>query len=201
MLGMANTPDRFYDLAVVGPPYGIGEDGSKNHTRVGGMAMAKIYKPFAGNDKQPPNNKYFIELKRVSKNQIIFGANHFANRFSINSSCWIVWDKDNGANDFADCELAWTNLKMAVRMKHHQWNGMLRKGKEKRWHPTQKPLEVISWAMQLSPKSEMILDCFMGSGTTLLAAKNLGKKSIGIEIEEKYCEIAALRLQQEVLPL
>ena len=142
MVGMANTPDKFYDLAVVDPPYGIGEDGSKNYTR-GNLAIAQNYKAFTGNDKNPPNNDYFLELKRVSKNQIIFGANHFANRFSINSSCWIVWDKDNHASDFADCELAWTSFNSAVRKFKYRWHGMLQENmanKDIRIHPTQKPI-------------------------------------------------------------
>ena len=95
-------PDKTFDLAVVDPPYGIGESGSKNHTR-GRIAKAKDYKAFHGQDKEPPNTEYFKELCRVSKNQIIFGANHFANRLEHpESSCWIVWDKENGASDFAD---------------------------------------------------------------------------------------------------
>jgi DNA modification methylase len=86
-------------------------------------------------------------------------------------------------------------------MKSHLWNGMIRKDSEVRYHPTQKPVDVIAWAIVLAPKSESILDPFMGSGTTLRAAKDLGRKAIGIEIEEKYCEIAVRRLAQEVLPL
>lgn len=111
MEAMRSMPDKCFDLAVVDPPYGIGESGNKNHTR-SRIAKAKDYKAFHGYDKQPPAPEYFRELCRVSKNQIIFGANHFANRLEHpESSCWIVWDKENGANDFADCELAWTSFK------------------------------------------------------------------------------------------
>jgi DNA modification methylase len=111
----------------------------------------------------------------------------------------LVWDKENGANGFADCELAWTNLKIAVRMIRHMWNGMLRKNGEPREHPTQKPVDVMAWAIRQAPNNVItILDPFMGSGTTLRAAKDLGRKAIGIEIEEKYCEIAAKRMAQEV---
>lgn len=111
---MAKYPDNYFDLAVVDPPYGIGESGSTNKSR-GLLAKSKDYKPFAGNDIEPPTEKYFAELIRVSKNQIVWGANHFISRMPFNSSCWIVWDKDNGETDFADCELAWASFKTSVR--------------------------------------------------------------------------------------
>lgn len=111
-----------------------------------------------------------------------------------------MWDKENGDCDFADAELAWTNYGTAVRLKRHLWNGMLRKGRERRDHPTQKPLEVMSWAILKCPgEPKLILDPFMGVGTTLRAAKDLGRQAIGIEREERYCEIAVKRMAQEVL--
>jgi DNA modification methylase len=116
------------------------------------------------------------------------------------SSCWLVWDKLNTGN-FADCELAWTNLTGAVRIKRHLWNGMIRKQNEARWHPTTKPRELMEWCIEKVDPADTILDPFMGSGTTLVAAKQLGRKAIGIEIEEKYCEIAVDRLRQGVLGL
>jgi site-specific DNA-methyltransferase (adenine-specific) len=125
MEGMARYPDRYFDLAIVDPPYGIGEDGSKNHTR-SKLAKARNYKSFAGNDIFAPDIIYFNELLRVSKNQIIWGANHFIENVpNANSSSWIVWNKVNGINDFADCELAYTSFKTAVRMFTYKWKGML----------------------------------------------------------------------------
>ena len=112
---MRQYPDKNFDLAIVDPPYGIGENGDRNKSR-GKLAVAQDYKPFAGGDIEPPNKNYFIELQRVSKNQIIWGANHFASNLqNPSSSCWIVWDKVTGQSDFADCELAFTSFKTAVR--------------------------------------------------------------------------------------
>jgi DNA modification methylase len=114
----------------------------------------------------------------------------------------LVWDKLNGENDFADCELAWTNLPKAVRRIQHLWNGMIRKDHEPRFHPTQKPLRVVTWALAQAPDDcRLICDPYMGSGTVLRAAKELGRRAIGVEREEAHCHTAKLRLSQEVLPL
>ncbi len=161
MDGMRLFPDKFFDLAIVDPLYGIGESGAKSSSRgkqakfskpdnSNAKAYARTYKPFAGGDKAPPPKEYFSELLRVSKNQIIFGANHFISRIPFDSSCWIVWDKRNEATDFADCELAWTSFKSAVRIFRFKWNGMLQedmKNKEVRIHPTQKPVRLYEWLL------------------------------------------------------
>lgn len=182
------------DLVVADPPYGIGEARGKNASRTN-LAVAKDYGVAAWDDSPPP--RWVIEMiLSVGDHHIIFGGNYF---HLPPSSCWLVWDKENGANDFADCELAWTDLKKAVRKIRWMWNGMLKETPEDRVHPTQKPLAVIKWAIKQAPDTcSLILDPFMGSGTTLVAAKLLGRKCIGIEIEEKYCEIAAKRLEQKV---
>jgi DNA modification methylase len=117
----------------------------------------------------------------------------------------LVWDKDNGTNDYADCEIAWTNLEKPIRKLTFRWHGMLTEPgcpKEYRDHPTQKPEPVMRWALLQAPDSvRTVLDPFMGSGTTLVACKRLGRVAVGIEREERYCEIAAERLRQEALPL
>lgn len=124
MEAMKEIPDKYFDVAICDPPYGIGEAGQKNKYR-GGLAIPQDYKPYEGKDKEAPGPAYFEELFRISKNQIIFGANHFISRIPIDSSCWIVWDKQNEYTDFADCELAWTSFDTAVRKFTFRWNGML----------------------------------------------------------------------------
>lgn len=188
------------DLVCTDPPYGIGEARGKNKSS-GKLAVAKDFGVEAWDDA-PPSRWILDCLMEMSRHQIIFGGNYFG---LPASSCWLVWDKDNGLSDFADCELAWTNLPKAVRRLKWRWAGMLQENmaeKEYREHPTQKPLEVMKWAIKQAPdECALVLDPFMGSGTTLRAAKDLGRKAIGIEISEKYCEIAAKRLSQEVLAL
>ncbi len=196
---MRGFADKQFDLVLTDPPYGIGEAAGKNKSR-GLLATSKDY----GNEKwddERPHADFFKEMLRVSKHQIIFGGNYFADMLPP-SQRWLVWDKNNGATDFADCELAWTSYDKAVRRLKFKWQGMLQedmKHKEIRQHPTQKPVEVIRWCLSLCPESQSILDPFMGSGTTLVAAKYLGRNATGIEISPKYCEIARKRLAQDSL--
>lgn len=197
---MQALPDKYADLAIVDVPYGIGESGSKNHTR-GKYAISKDYKPFHGNDLTAPDSAYFDELFRVSKNQIIFGANHFISKIPYDSSCWIVWDKENGDTDFADCELAWTSFKSAVRCFHFRWQGMLQgdmKNKEERIHPTQKPVKLYEWILtHYAKQGDIILDTHVGSASSLVACHALGFDYIGCEIDEHYYNLANERLELE----
>lgn len=183
------------DAVVVDPPYGIGEAAGKNKSR-SHLAISKDYGCHEWDNK--PLSQYFInEVFRVSKWQIILGGNYYN---LPPSSCWLVWDKMNGANDFADCELAWTNLKKAVRRIQYLWHGMFRANNESRGlHPTQKPLGVMEWCIkQLPPDVKTIGDFCMGSGTTGVAAINLGLNFIGCEIDPHYFEIARARIEQAI---
>ena len=196
---MREMRDNEFDLAIVDPPYGIKEDGAKNHSR-GLLAKPKEYTP-KNWDLKPMSKEYFIELKRVSKNQIIFGANHFIKNIpNANSSCWIVWNKDNGQTDFADCELAYTSFKTAVRMFSFTWNGMLQgnmKNKEIRIHPTQKPVALYLWLLQkYAQPGDKILDTHLGSGSSALAAHDLGFDFVGYELDTEYYNKAQERLRQ-----
>ena len=197
MDGMKEIPDKFFDLAIVDPPYGIGESGAKNHSR-NNYTKAQNYKPFFGSDKNAPSKNYFIELFRVSKNQIIFGANHFISNINKNSSCWIVWDKMNGASDFADCELAWTSFNSAVRKFSFRWAGMMQgdmKNKEVRIHPTQKPVALYEWLLTNYAKpGDKILDTHVGSGSSLIACYNMDMPYMGFEIDKEYFDKATERI-------
>ena len=200
MQGMKEFPDKYFDLAIVDPAYGIGENGDKNHTR-DKLAKAKNYKAFSGNDIEPPIKEYFDELFRVSKNQIIFGANHFISKMPFDSSCWIVWDKDN-TGDFADCELAWTSFDSAVRKFKYRWNGMLQenmKNKEIRIHPTQKPIALYEWILSRYAKDgDIILDTHVGSASSLIACYNTNHKFVGFELDEYYYKVSKQRLDTEM---
>jgi site-specific DNA-methyltransferase (adenine-specific) len=197
---MKRMPDNFVDLILTDPPYGIGE-ARKNHVSRGKLAAAKDYGESDWDD-QIPSKEVFDEVFRVSKNQIIFGGNYFIEHLRA-TPCWIVWDKNNGDNDFADCELAWTSFKSAVRRKLYTWNGMLQgdmKNKEQRYHPTQKPVPLMRWILsRYSKDTDLIYDPFMGSGTTARACKDLGRNYIGSEISKEYCDVAEQRLRQGVL--
>jgi len=193
---LATCEDNAFELAIVDPPYGIGESGATNHTR-SKLAKAKNYKSFLGDDQSAPNEQYFRELERVSKHQIMWGANHYRAR---NSSAWIVWDKLNGENDFADAELAYTSFKTAVRVFRFRWAGMLQgdmKNKEERIHPTQKPVKLYEWLlMNYAKEGDRILDTHLGSGSIAIACHNLGFDLVGCELDEDYYNAACERLDK-----
>lgn len=185
---------RPFDVIVTDPPYGIGAYATGT---MGGGVLAKqstFEKTDWDNERVHPI--YVEMIKYVSRHQIIFGGNYY-NLGATKS--YIIWDKDNGENYFADCELAWTNYDRAVRKIKHKWQGMLQqnmKEKEQKFHPTQKPLPVMIEIIEdYTNASDLVCDPFMGSGTTLVAAKALGRKAVGFEINPKYCTIAAERLK------
>ena len=180
------------DAVVTDPPYGIGESSKKVASR-GNLAMPIDYGEFDWDEE--PSPIWVIDILRdISRWQIIFGGNYY---HLPPTSCWLVWDKRNGTNDFADCELAWTNLRKAVRRIDWLWNGMIRKGYDIRVHPTQKPLGVMSWVLEQLPSDvSLICDPFMGSGTTGVAAVKIGRKFIGIEKDPGYFDIACKRISE-----
>lgn len=181
------------DAVVTDPPYGIGEGNKKGQSRVN-QAAPKQYAGTDGWDDTPATINHINAIKGISQHQIIFGGNYFEGLGP--TSCWLVWDKQNGDSDFADCELAWTNLKKAVRRIYWRWNGMIRKGDDVREHPTQKPVGVMEWCLTHVKDAETILDPFMGSGTTLVACAKMGRKGIGIELDADYFDIACKRVEE-----
>ena len=198
---MAELGEKEIPLAIIDPPYGIGEDGDKNHSR-GKLAKSKLYTPKQW-DKEPPSIEYFNELKRVSKNQIIWGANHFISRIPYDSSAWIVWDKQNGETDFADCELAWSSFGCAIRRFSFKWQGMLQgnmKNKESRIHPTQKPVALYKWLLsRYAKQGDTILDTHGGSGSIVIACHDLGFPIIWVEKDADYYMDAVARYKTPAL--
>jgi DNA modification methylase len=183
---------------ITDPPYGIGVDRAmaKGAGTKHGAALAakRDYEATGWDDAAPP--AWFIAwLSQASDNVVIFGGNYFP---LPPSRCWLVWDKKvNG--DFADCELAWTNLDKPVRRIEWMWNGMIRKsGEERNNHPTQKPLGVMSWCIEQAkvPPGGVILDPYMGSGSTGVAAMQMRHRFVGIEIEPRYFDIACRRIEE-----
>jgi DNA modification methylase len=189
------------DLLLTDPPYGISfSHGGGDNSGIGRGRYATLFahEKVVG-DTSPFDPTFILSLGVPT---VLWGGNHFASRLP-NSQSWLVWDKraaSHHTNDFADCEIAWTNLGCVARMFRHHWDGMMKASErgQSRVHPTQKPVGLMMWCLSFAPEAKTILDPFMGSGTTLRAAKDLGRKAIGIEIEERYCEIAAKRMAQEV---
>jgi DNA modification methylase len=178
------------DAVLTDPPYGIGEDGGDKKRR-------RHYEPLVIHerkqwDKERPTKNVFDLLRKASKVQIIWGGNYFADLLPP-SMGWLYWDKRIGG-DFSDGELAWSSQQKAVRDFSKSPFHNLKSG-HWRQHPTQKPVALMEWCITLLPNPKTILDPFMGSGTTGVACANLGRKFIGIEIEEKYFDIACERIQ------
>lgn len=195
---IASLPECFRVSAVVtDPPYGIGYDkaaAKSSGSQSGGMLAAKRHYEATDWDAAPPSTELLLRLIALGRNAILFGGNYFG---LPPSRCWLVWDKEvNG--EFADCELAWTNIDKPVRRIRHMWNGMLRKGQEERNdHPTQKPLDVMKWAIgQVPGEVTSIMDPFLGSGTTGVAAVQMGLSFVGIERHEPYFDLACKRIEQ-----
>ena len=204
MEAMKDMADNQYDLAIVDPPYGIKEDGHReNHTR-SKLAKSKKYHNALWNQSKP-NKEYFNELIRVSVNQIIWGANHLADLFNSKSSCWIVWNKkvmSGKGNHFADCELAYGSFSTAVRSFEFEWQGMIQgdmKNKEKRIHPTQKPIKLYEWLlMNYAKEGDKILDTHLGSGSIAIACHNLGYDLDGFEIDKDYYNDSLKRFNNHI---
>ena len=196
-----------FDLLMADPPYGLGAGRAKSFghgvkQHMSGLASGKcVDKRDYGDsewDDQPADLTVIRDAIDLCAQSIIWGGNYFD---LGPARCYLVWDKLRGDTDYADAELAWTTLNRTVRVIRWKWNGFLKEAPEHRWHPTQKPLAVTKWAIAQAGDVHSVLDPYMGSGTTLRAAKDIGLTAVGIEREERYCEIAAKRLSQGVLNL
>lgn len=208
MEGMKSFPDKYFDLAIVDPPYFSGPEKREYYGRkVSPIGVQRIYKPV--DDWNIPDERYFDELIRVSKNQIIWGCNYFKYFFEPGR---IVWDKCNGASSFSDCEIAYCSMHSSVRLFRYLWNGMMqgksliegdvqqgnKKLNEKRIHPTQKPIILYKWLLNTYAKlGDKILDTHVGSASSLIACREYGYKYVGFEIDKHYYNLAQERIATE----
>lgn len=191
---MKELPDKSVDLIITDPPYGKKADKGTN-----GFGSAKNRKYKGGWDSKIPEKAVFDEMFRVSKNVIIFGGNYFTQHLPP-SNCWIFWDKKGDIafkNPFADGELIYTTFTKVVKKIVFRQQGFITDSKDKRYHPTQKPSELVQMLIeQFSNEGDIILDPFLGSGTTAVAAVNTNRHYIGFELDEKYFDIACKRLDE-----
>lgn len=193
-----------FDLLLTDPPYGIGVDREAHAVggRVQGNSLAaRTVFADTNYDVAPPSPELLGTCIAQCDEAIVWGGHLFG--LPVNRG-WLVWDKESGENDWGDCELAWSTLDKPIRLKRHLWAGMRQKhagrNREPRLHPGQKPVALMQWCLGLvGPSARTVLDPFMGSGTTLRAAKDLGLAAVGIDRLERCCEMAANRLSQQVL--
>ena len=186
---MKGFADNQFDLAIVDPPYGIN---ACNMTM--GSGNNKKWEKGKDWDNNVPNNEYFNELFRVSKNQIIWGGNYFTLPCSRG---WIFWDKGiDGDCSFADGELAWTSFDVVLRKANIRYKGFLGMDKE-RIHPTQKPIKLYKWILDNYAKDgQTILDTHLGSGSSAIAAHDYGYEFTGIELDKEYYDNALSRITE-----
>ena len=200
MIEMAKMPDKAFELAIVDPPYGINADGRQNDAALArikaeGKSKAgrgwKLYKQTEW-DSGIPDKKYWNELFRVSKNQIIWGGNYFTD-FLSPSMGWIVWNKGQRGFSLADGELAWTSFDIAMRIFDYSRAEALQDG---RIHPTQKPVALYKWLLSRYAKpGDKILDTHGGSGSICIACHDLGHDLTWMELDEDYYKVAVSRYQ------
>jgi len=192
MEAMANMKDKEFDLAIVDPPYGIGIDGQKKAICKNPKHNRKHFE-HKGWDSCPPSKEYFQELFRVSKHQIIWGANYYPQHL-FSSKGWIIWDKGQKELSMSDCELAFSSFNRATRIFVCNRGALAQEGTI---HPTQKPIKLYTWLLdKYAQPGWKILDTHLGSGSSAIAAHNMGFEFYGYELDTEYFEAASKRLQQ-----
>lgn len=180
---------------IADPPYGLGLKFNYGK-RYGAYPMESVSFPPVVGDDIPFDPTHLLGYENI----IIWGAENYTDKLPVNRK-WLIWDKRTDlipSRNQGDGEMAWTNQEGSNRIFRHIWDGMIKDSERgtPRQHPTQKPVALMHWCIQQIKEPRLICDPYMGSGTTLVAAKNLGYPAIGIEISEAYCEIAVKRLQQ-----
>jgi len=190
---MARYPDKYFDLAICDPPYGIGAN-----KMTLGNGKKKIFRGINDWDKSIPSKKYFDELFRISKHQIIWGANYMIEYLKPSSS-WLFWDKGTGDNDFADGELGWTSFGGALRKINKSWVGANAKDECERLHPTQKPIYLYGWCLnKYAKQGDKILDTHLGSGSIAIACHDYGFDLTACELDKEYYDKAIQRIKNHV---
>tara|TARA_R110001583_G_scaffold170168_1_gene323522 strand:+ start:814 stop:1449 length:636 start_codon:yes stop_codon:yes gene_type:complete len=197
---MSRYEDNYFDLAIVDPPYGIGVTKNKRLNNISNKDW----------DNEIPKKEYFEELKRVSKNQIIWGGNYFIEHLS-NTRCYLNWDKLNHSDTYADCEMAWTSFDKNAKIFKYMWDGnrygfigaIKGVGKKSiRMHPTQKPIALYEWLlMNYAKEGDKILDTHLGSGSIAIACYNLEFDLTACELDEEYYQAAIKRIEQHTAQL
>jgi site-specific DNA-methyltransferase (adenine-specific) len=188
---MSRYPDKYFELAIVDPPYGIGA----NKMQLGN-GKRKIYRGKLDWDNSIPTADYWSELFRVSKNQVVWGGNYMI-EYLKPTSAWLFWDKGTGENDFADGELAWTSYNGALRKINKSWVGANAKDGFERIHPTQKPIYLYDWIFKrFANKGDKILDTHLGSGSSRIAADKMGFDFYACELDRDYFEAQEKRFKE-----
>jgi site-specific DNA-methyltransferase (adenine-specific) len=204
---MAQYPDKYFQLAICDPPYGINQSqqmAKKSNKKYGKSAAFNGEYKYSEWDSCCPNQLYFTELYRISKNQILWGANYYP-QFIFSSMGWVVWDKVmSEGNGYSDAELAFTSFNTHLRIFKFMWNGMLQqnmKDKETRIHPTQKPVALYKWLLKNYAKpTDKIIDTHLGSGSSAIACYDFGvTEFIGTEIDKEYFDAAVKRFENHKL--
>jgi site-specific DNA-methyltransferase (adenine-specific) len=205
MEGMARYPDNYFDLAIVDPPYGIGENGQRNVT--GDRPTAKWKNPKSQHyvtfdDSEIPTAEYWEQLFRVSKNQIVFGGNYFT-EYLPPSKGWIVWDKQADIKEHLSmCELAWSSFDKKCNKFEYLWAGFKKKHQVERIHPTQKPVALYKWLLQnYAKQGDKILDTHLGSGSSRIAAYEMGFDFTAFELDKEYFEAQEKRYKAHIAQL
>jgi len=184
------------DTICADPPYGIDMQARMGGSRSNVAAALNDYSIIG--DTEPFHPAHLLSFRRV----ILWGGNHFASRLP-DTRCWLVWDKRKGGtpDNQADAEIAWTNFDEPTRLYSHLWRGMIKDSEkdQRRTHPTQKPVSLMRWCLTVAKPLGVVCDPYMGSGSTLRAAMDMGFACVGIDVVERYCEDAARRLEQMTL--
>lgn len=191
---MCDQPDKAFQLAIVDPPYGIGVSGQKE--RIQGKKSDRKHHEEKGWDRSIPNKKYFEELKRTSKNQIIWGGNYFVEHLNEGHKGWMVWDKGQHGLTMSDCELAYSSFDSPTRV--FTQNRCILKIEGGTIHPTQKPVKLYNWLLaNYAKEGDRILDTHLGSGSSAIAAHYGGFEFVGMELDEDYYKAACERFERE----